>query len=240
MDQITVTLKKAAAEIGFALTEEQINSFNNYYQLLIEWNKKINLTAITEPKEVAVKHFIDSLTCLKIVAIPPGAKILDIGTGAGFPGIPLKIFRPDLNITLMDSLNKRVTFLNEVITNLGLTDIRALHDRAEDFGRKKEQREKYDYVISRAVARLAVLSEYCLPCVKINGYFISQKGPDIAEELSEANKAIEVLGGSPADVHKLQLPLIEDGRSLVVIKKIKPTPTPYPRKAGTPAKKPII
>ncbi|MEG6522719.1 16S rRNA (guanine(527)-N(7))-methyltransferase RsmG [Desulfotomaculum sp. 1211_IL3151] len=239
MNELTEALKKAAAEIGFTLTEEQITSFKNFYLLLIEWNEKINLTAITEPTEVAVKHFIDSLTCLKTVEIPPGAKIVDIGTGAGFPGIPLKIFRSDLNITLMDSLNKRVTFLNEVIARLGLTDVRAVHDRAEDFGQKKEHREKYDYVISRAVARLAVLSEYCLPCTRVNGYFISQKGPDIDEELKEASKAIEVLGGAPADIHKLQLPLIEDGRSLVIIKKIKPTPTHYPRKAGTPAKKPV-
>ncbi|GAB6179187.1 16S rRNA (guanine(527)-N(7))-methyltransferase RsmG [Desulfotomaculum defluvii] len=240
MSEVTATLKKAADEIGLVLLEDQIHSFNTYYELIIDWNKKINLTAITEPREVAVKHFIDSLTCLNTIQITPHAKILDIGTGAGFPGIPLKIFRPDLSITLMDSLNKRVTFLNEVINNLGLTEIRALHDRAEDFGQKKEHREKYDYVISRAVARLAVLSEYCLPCVKLGGYFISQKGPDIVDELNEAKKAIHILGGSLENTHKLELPIIKDGRSLIVIKKDKLTPSEYPRKAGTPAKKPII
>ncbi|ABO51822.1 16S rRNA m(7)G-527 methyltransferase [Desulforamulus reducens MI-1] len=239
MNDLTITLKQAAKEMEFDLTENQTLAFEKYYNLLIEWNKNINLTAIIEPKEVALKHFIDSLTCLKILEIPCQANVLDIGTGAGFPGIPIKIFRPDINVTLMDSLNKRVNFLNEVIKKLGLTNICAIHDRAEDFGQKKEHREKYDYVLSRAVAKLKVLSEYCLPCTKLDGYFISQKGPDIDEEVKEASKAIEVLGGSLLNIHKLQLPFINDGRSLVVIKKVKQTPSVYPRKAGIPAKKPI-
>lgn len=240
MQSIKDVLIKAGAEINLEFNSRQLDLYEKYYELLIEGNNKFNLTTITEPTDVAVKHFIDSLTCLTILEFPEGASVLDVGTGAGFPGIPLKIFRQDLKITLMDSLGKKVNFLNETIQALGLQDIKGVHARAEDFGRIPEVREKYDFVISRAVAKLQVLAEYCLPCVKQGGYFISQKGPEIELEVKEANKAIERLGGSLKKVQKLNLPIIRDGRSLIVIKKEKNTPKEYPRKAGTPGKKPII
>ena len=232
-------LKETAPVFGFNLGEFQIELFQKYYQWLLTGNEKCNLTAITEPKDVAIKHFLDSLTCLLALDFPPGAKVLDVGTGAGFPGIPLKIFRPDLDVLLMDSLHKRVVFLQETIAHLGLASISAIQDRAEDFGRRGDYRERYDIVVSRAVARLSVLAEYCLPCVKIGGYFISQKGPDMDDELTESAKALEVLGGQLSEIKKLQLPVIGDSRSIVTIRKIKSTPGAYPRKAGTPAKKPI-
>lgn len=232
-------LKEAAPVLGFNLEEPQVELFQKYYQWLLSGNEKCNLTAITEPKDVAIKHFLDSLTCLLALDFPPGAKVLDVGTGAGFPGIPLKIFRPDLDVLLMDSLQKRVVFLQETITHLGLSSIWAIQDRAEDFGRRENGRENYDIVVSRAVARLSVLAEYCLPCVKVGGYFISQKGPDINDELTESAKALEILGGQLSEVKRLQLPVMGDARSIVVIEKIKSTPGAYPRKAGTPAKKPI-
>ncbi|SHF44349.1 16S rRNA m(7)G-527 methyltransferase [Desulforamulus putei DSM 12395] len=240
MEELITSLTKASQEMGFHLSDRQLQLFQQYYDCVLQGNQKFNLTAITEPLEVAVKHFIDSLTCLAAVNFPAGARVLDVGTGAGFPGLPLKIYRPDLDVTLMDSLKKRIIFLNETLASLGLTGIRAIHDRAEDFGRRAEHRETYDFVVSRAVARLAVLAEYCMPCVKINGYFISQKGPEIEEEVQEAGKAIMTLGGQLAEVKKMKLPLIQDGRSLVIIKKIQSTPKTYPRKAGTPAKKPIL
>ncbi|GAB6159131.1 16S rRNA (guanine(527)-N(7))-methyltransferase RsmG [Desulfotomaculum varum] len=240
MNELLISLTRAAQEAGISLSDRHLRLFEQYYQCLLEGNQKFNLTAITEPLEVAVKHFIDSLTCLTAVNFPRAANLLDVGTGAGFPGLPIKIYRPDLNVTLMDSLNKRIVFLKETIDTLGLSDIKAVHDRAEDFGRRPAHRENYDIVVSRAVARLAVLAEYCLPCVKPGGYFISQKGPDIEQEVQEAAKAIKLLGGQLMEVKKMQLPIIKDGRSLVVIKKIQPTPGAYPRKAGIPAKKPIL
>lgn len=240
MSELKTALKNAAEDMEFIFSPEQLELFQKYYEMILEGNQKFNLTAITEPRDVAVKHFIDSLTCLKVADVPQGARVLDVGTGAGFPGLPLKIYRPDLDVTLMDSLNKRVGFLNDTITALGLRDIQAIHDRAEDFAQRPEHREKYDFVVSRAVARLAVLAEYCLPCVKVNGYFISQKGPAIEEEVQEGDKAFKTLGGQLQEVKKLNLPLIQDGRSLVIIKKVQSTPKAYPRKAGTPAKKPIL
>ncbi|CCO08323.1 16S rRNA (guanine(527)-N(7))-methyltransferase RsmG [Desulforamulus hydrothermalis] len=240
MNELLNSLTRAAQETNIPLSNHHLQLFEQYYQCLLEGNQKFNLTAITEPLEVAVKHFIDSLTCLTAVNFPQAARLLDVGTGAGFPGLPIKIYRPDLNVTLMDSLNKRIVFLKETLNTLGLSNIQAVHDRAEDFGRRPADRENYDIVVSRAVARLAVLAEYCLPCVKPGGYFISQKGPDIEQEVQEAARAIKILGGQLTEVKKIQLPLIGDGRSLVVIKKIQPTPATYPRKAGLPAKKPIL
>lgn len=240
MSVLISTLKQAAQEIGLNLTDKQLDLFQRYYDLLLEWNEKINLTAITEPREVAIKHFIDSLSCLSVLDIPVGASVVDIGTGAGFPGIPLKIYRPDLKITLMDSLNKRINFLNLTIDTLGLSDIQAVHARAEDFGQNPIYREKFDFAISRAVARLVVLVEYCLPPVKVNGYFISQKGPDMQDEATEAGKAIKTLGGHLQKLENLYLPILKDGRSIIVIKKDNTTPKAYPRKAGTPSKKPLL
>ncbi|WP_072914197.1 16S rRNA (guanine(527)-N(7))-methyltransferase RsmG [Desulforamulus aeronauticus] len=240
MSELTRILQQAGEQAGFSFSEKQIVLFEQYFDLLVKGNEKINLTSLTDPQEVAIKHFIDSLTCLTALTLPVGSQVLDVGTGAGFPGIPLKIYRNDLKITLMDSLQKRVNFLNETLQDLGLQDSRAIHDRAEDFAQRKEQRESYDLVVSRAVARLAVLAEYCLPCVKIGGYFISQKGPTIEDEVRESTKALVILGGEIEEVKKLSLPVIQDGRSIVVIKKISPTPKQYPRKAGMPAKKPLL
>ena len=240
MSELVNVLQQAGQDAGFTFSEKQILLFQQYFDLLLEGNEKMNLTSITDPQEVAIKHFIDSLTCLTALKLPAGSHVLDVGTGAGFPGIPLKIYRNDLKITLMDSLQKRVNFLNETLQTLALQDIRAIHDRAEDFAQRKEHRESYDLVVSRAVARLAVLVEYCLPCVKIGGYFISQKGPTIEEEVNESSKALVILGGEIEEIKKLNLPIIQDGRSMVVIKKIHPTPKQYPRKAGVPAKKPLV
>ncbi len=206
-------------------------------ELLLEWNEKINLTAITDPKEIILKHFIDSITISK--QIKENAKVVDVGTGAGFPGIPLKIIREDIEITLLDSLNKRINFLNEVIEKLKLTKIETIHGRAEEFGQNKKNREQYNYAISRAVANLATLEEYLLPLVTINGYTISMKGPEIEEELEQGKKSILVLGGKLEKIEKFELPQSDMGRSLVIIKKIKQTPLKYPRKAGMPAKEPI-
>ena len=230
-------VKKACEKIEISLNDEQAQKFENYYNLLTEWNEKINLTRIVEPQEVALKHFADSLTVLKYCDIPKNASVIDVGTGAGFPGIPLKIYRPDIKLTLLDSLNKRVNFLNEVAKKNNL-EIKTLHSRAEDAGRKKDEREKYDTALSRAVARLNVLCEYCIPFLKIGGNFIAMKGFDLSEELDEAKSAIKLLGGEIISVNEFNL----DGagkRTIVVIKKIKPTPNAYPRISGKIKSKPL-
>lgn len=230
-------VKKACEKIEISLNDEQAQKFENYYNLLTEWNEKINLTRIVEPQEVALKHFADSLTVLKYCDIPQNAFVIDVGTGAGFPGIPLKIYRPDIKLTLLDSLNKRVNFLNEVAKKNNL-EIKTLHSRAEDAGRKKDEREKYDTALSRAVARLNVLCEYCIPFLKIGGNFIAMKGPDLSEELDEAKSAIKLLGGEINSVNEFNL----DGagkRTIVVIKKIKPTPNAHPRISGKIKSKPL-
>lgn len=230
-------VKKACEKIEISLNDEQAQKFENYYNLLTEWNEKINLTRIVEPQEVALKHFADSLTVLKYCDIPQNASVIDVGTGAGFPGIPLKIYRPDIKLTLLDSLNKRVNFLNEVAKKNNL-EIKTLHSRAEDAGRKKDEREKYDTALSRAVARINVLCEYCIPFLKIGGNFIAMKGPDLSEELDEAKSAIKLLGGEINSVNEFTL----DGagkRTIVVIKKIKPTPNAYPRISGKIKSKPL-
>lgn len=228
-------LAKRAMQFGINLSEEQQNEFYQYMQLLLEWNEKMNLTAITEPKEVLVKHFVDSMSIAPY--IEPADKILDIGTGAGFPGVPLKIVLPQNSFTLLDSLNKRIQFLQEVIEKLQLEQIEAIHGRAEEFC--KEKREEYDIVVSRAVAKLNVLLEYMLPFVKIGGRCICMKALDIEEELDEAKKAIEVLGGVVEKVEEVTLESTDITRKIVMIKKKKETPKKYPRKAGTPSKEPI-
>lgn len=219
------------------LTDNQIEQFYTYMQLLIEWNEKINLTTIIEPKEIITKHFVDSLTIEKY--IEQGKNVIDIGTGAGFPGIPLKICRPDLKITLVDSLNKRINFLNEVINELQLKDINTIHARAEEIGKNKMHREKYDYATSRAVANLSTLSEYLMPLILVGGKCICMKSLEIDEELEKSKKAIKILGGTIEKVDKFMLPKSDIGRSIILIKKIKNTPNKYPRKAGTPSKEPI-
>ncbi len=219
------------------LSDEKSKKFNNYMNLVLDWNEKINLTAIKEEDEFVLKHFIDSLTVKDFIT--DGSSVIDVGTGAGFPGIPLKIYNNSLKITLLDSLNKRVKFLDEVIKDLDLKDIKAVHGRAEDISRMKEHREKYDVSISRAVAQLNVLVEYLLPFVKVGGKCICMKGPNAEEEVKNAKNAIKILGGEVESVNKFVLPGTDMERNIIVIKKIKNTNNKYPRKAGTPTKEPL-
>ena len=230
-------LISCADKMGFSLSNEQALSLEKYYQILVDYNNKVNLTALTDPKEVAVKHFVDSLTLLK-APIPEGAKIADIGAGAGFPSVPAGIFRPDLDLTLIDSLNKRITFLNYLSEELG-RPLTAVHARAEEAGRQKEMREGFDVVCARGVAKIYLLCEYCLPLVKKGGILVAMKGPDPEEEIKEAKKAIFELGGKLEEVIKFNLP-DESGRSLVIIKKTSTTPNKYPRQSAKIAKSPLI
>lgn len=231
--------QKDLEELHIALDEKQLCQFMSYYELLMEWNQIMNLTAITNFDEVCKKHFIDSLSLVKAYEIDTPVSIMDIGTGAGFPGIPLKIAFPDLKITLLDSLNKRVGFLKTVIENLKLENIEALHGRAEDFAKKEIYREQYDLCVSRAVSNLSTLSEYCIPYIKINGRFISYKSEKLTEEVKDAEHAIFVLGGRVENQIEFKIPGSDIYRNLLVIYKEKETPANYPRKAGIPLKKPI-
>lgn len=216
---------------------EQLEQFFEYMNMLIEWNEKMNLTAITEPNEIILKHFIDSITILK--EIKDDSTIVDVGTGAGFPGIPLSIMNPTLKITLVDSLNKRLIFLQEVVKRLKLENIEIIHARAEELGQNKKYRESFDVATSRAVANLSTLSEYLVPLVKINGKVISMKAANAHEEINAAQKAIEVLGGRIEKIDEFNLPQTDIGRTIIVINKEKITPSKYPRKAGVPGKEPI-
>jgi len=227
------------SELGITLTDTQKKQFIRFYELLVEWNKVMNLTGITEYEEVVEKHFIDSLSLVNAIDIYECKNVIDIGTGAGFPGIPLKIAFPHLKITLLDSLNKRIKFLNTVIDELGLEDIHTIHGRAEDFAKQEDYREQYDLCVSRAVANLSTLSEYCLPYVKVDGMFIPYKSGDIEEELYNSKKAVQILGGKIENTIKFELPGTDIGRSFVKIKKIKNTGKKYPRKAGLPSKEPL-
>ena len=224
------------AEIGVNLNDAQCAQFERYYELLIEWNKRINLTRITEPDEVVIKHFVDSLTLLKYCEIPQNAKVIDVGTGAGFPGIPLKIARPDIELTLLDSLNKRLNFLREVCDDIG-EQSELVHSRAEEGSRKSEYRDSFDVAVSRAVARLNVLAEYCLPYVKIGGQFIAMKGPELSQELNEAKNAVNILGGKVETVEEFEL--CGSGRTIVTIIKEKQTPKTYPRHSSKIKSKPL-
>lgn len=226
-------------ELNIQLDDRQMEQFNTYYELLVEWNKVMNLTGITEKEEVNEKHFIDSLSVVKAIDVNSVHSVIDIGTGAGFPGIPLKIAFPHLKIVLLDSLNKRINFLNTVIDTLGLKNIYTIHGRAEDYAKQTEYREQFDVCVSRAVANLSTLSEYCIPYVKTGGMFIPYKSGEIDEELLNAKKAIHILGGKLEDVVKFQLPNSEINRSFVIISKKMNTSKKYPRKAGLPTKEPL-
>lgn len=239
MDKNVDNLKNKLSQLLIDYSESQIEKLLKYYEMLIEKNKVMNLTAITEFDEVVEKHFIDSLSIVRIIDTKKVHNIIDVGTGAGFPGIPVKIMFPHIKVTLIDSLNKRVNFLNEVIENLELSDIEAYHGRAEDYGRDKKFREKYDVCVSRAVANLASLSEYCMPFVKPDGYFISYKAGDCEEEIDNSKNAIKILSGKIEKVEKFSLPNSEISRSFIKIKKIKNLSNKYPRKSGIPSRNPL-
>ena len=224
-------------KISITFTDTQLEQFRMYYEMLVEKNKVMNLTGITEWNEVLEKHFLDSISLIRAIDLDQELTVMDMGTGAGFPGIPLKIAFPKLKVTLADSLNKRVLFLQEVIDSLKLEGIEAIHGRAEDLARDKKYREQYDLAVSRAVANLSTLSEYCLPFVKIGGKFISYKSGEIEEEVSSSKSAVFLLGGKI--INSVKFELGESGRSFIVIDKVNGTPKSYPRKAGTPSKKPL-
>ena len=230
-------LTNALAKANITLSDNQKQQFQRYYEMLIEWNNKMNLTAITEEKEVSIKHFYDSVTLLMFADVPVGAKIIDVGTGAGFPGIPLKIVRPDIKLTLLDSLNKRLLFLNEVCTSLKI-DAEIIHKRAEEGGRDRNLRENFDIATSRAVANMNTLSEYCMPFVKVGGKFVAMKGKNGVEELEKGIGAVKILGGEKEKLSEFTLPT-GDERTIIVIKKVKPTPKAYPRQNGKIKSKPL-
>ena len=236
-EQFKDLLKEELKNLSIDISDIQAEQFYTYMDLLVAWNKKINLTAITEANEIIIKHFIDSLIISKY--LQEGKNVMDIGTGAGFPGIPLKIINKDIHIDLVDSLNKRITFLNEVIIKLELKNINAIHSRAEDLARIVKYREKYDIVVSRAVARLNILLEYMMPFVKVGGVCICMKGSNI-EDLEESKKAIDILGGKIEKVEEINLPNTDIKRHNIIIKKVKNISNEYPRKAGIPSKNPII
>ena len=236
----TAQFEKDLKELGIVLNKKQVNQFMKYYELLVEWNSFMNLTGITEFDEVMKKHFVDSVSLVKACDLEEkDVFLIDIGTGAGFPGLPLKIVFPNLKVTLLDSLNKRIKFLDEVILQLGLEDIDTIHGRAEDFAKPDKLREKYDICVSRAVANLATLSEFCLPFVKVGGCFVSYKSEKISDEANDAQKAITMLGGNVKEQIEFMLPDSDIYRNLFVIEKTSDTPKRFPRKAGMPAKEPL-
>ncbi|TDQ38347.1 16S rRNA (guanine(527)-N(7))-methyltransferase RsmG [Aureibacillus halotolerans] len=233
------TFERLVGEMGIRLTSEQLQQFQHYYAILVEWNEVMNLTSITEEGEVYEKHFYDSLTPTQFIDFSKVTSICDVGSGAGFPGIPLKICFPHLQLTIVDSLQKRIGFLNHLSVQLGLNNVALYHDRAEFFGRKEGIRESFDVVTSRAVARMSVLSEFCLPLVKKGGTFMALKGSRANDELTEGQAAIHLLGGELEDIHTLELPIEKSVRTIVTVKKKRLTPKKYPRKAGLPNRSPL-
>lgn len=233
-------LKSLAAQIEIELDEVQLEQFEIFYKLVVEWNKKINLTAIVEPREFIIKHLADSLTVWDDEKFSCVRKIIDVGTGAGFPGIPIKIFRPNTEIILLDSLSKRVEFLKRVVSELDLKNVTCVHGRAEDFAKQKNFREQFDLATVRAVARLNIISEYCLPFVKVGGIFAAMKSKQFREEISEAETAIKILGGGEINFTEKILPSLPDIRAVIYIEKKFSTPKKYPRNAGTPTKNPLV
>ncbi|MBS4196563.1 16S rRNA (guanine(527)-N(7))-methyltransferase RsmG [Lederbergia citri] len=226
-------------EKGIQLNSNQLSMFERYYELLVEWNEKMNLTAITDKEEVYLKHFFDSVTATFYIDFTKPVKMCDVGAGAGFPSIPIKICFPEIDLSIVDSLNKRITFLEHLSSELGLKNTHFYHDRAETFARKPEFREQFDIVTARAVARMSVLSELCLPLVKEGGQFVAMKAANAEEELKAADRALKQLGGKLSTVHSFTLPIEESNRNIIVISKNKKTPNKYPRKPGTPNKLPL-
>ncbi|MBU3101451.1 MULTISPECIES: 16S rRNA (guanine(527)-N(7))-methyltransferase RsmG [Clostridium] len=233
-------LNEASNNVGLKFDQKKYDQFMLYKDLIKEWNEKINLTAIKEDEAIVQKHFIDSMKVFKFDQLKNAKNVIDIGTGGGFPGIPMKIIKPEVNIVLLDSLNKRIIFLNEVINRLNLKNIKAIHGRAEDFAKEKQYREKFDVAVSRAVANLTVLSEYCIPYVKVGGYFVAMKGPAVEEEIKLSKNAIRLLGGQIEHIEKVQIEGSDLNHNLVIIKKISQTHKKYPRKAGIVAKVPLF
>lgn len=227
----------ACEDVGLEFDEEKYNKFIKYKDILKFWNNKINLTTIVEDEDIIKKHFIDCIEIFKFSPLKDISNVIDIGTGAGFPGIPMKIVNPKIKVVLLDSLNKRINFLNQVISHIELNDIKCIHGRAEDFSKDTEYREKFDAAVSRAVANLTVLSEFCIPYIKLDGYFVAMKGPSVENEIKESRKAVSILGGKIEDIVKIEND--DFNHNLVVIKKIKRTPNMYPRKAGIVSKKPL-
>lgn len=231
--------EQSLKEKGIDLSPVQLDQFETYFKLLVEWNEKVNLTAITEKEEVYLKHFYDSISPSFFVDLSGEKTICDVGAGAGFPSIPLKICFPSLKVSIVDSLNKRITFLKNLTETLGLDHVNLYHDRAETFGKLADQREQYDFVTARAVARLSVLSELCLPLVKVGGQFVALKGAGAEDEMTTGKKAVTILGGKIKEDHHFQLPKEDSDRHIVIINKVKSTPKKYPRKPGTPNKQPL-
>jgi len=239
MKDFRTVLIQGARHMDIELDQWQVEMFDSYMRLLKEWNLKLNLTSITEENEIVVKHFLDSMTCAATGFISDGQRAIDVGTGAGFPAIPIKILYPGLKMVLLDSLNKRVDFLRTLISCLGLEGVEAYHGRAEELAREEGYREAFDLCLSRAVAHLSILSEYCIPFINRDGKFLAMKGPSFEEELQEARNAIEILGGKVYDTREFVLPGTEIKHYIVIITKVSNTPSKYPRKAGKPAKNPI-
>ncbi|MCI5534299.1 MAG: 16S rRNA (guanine(527)-N(7))-methyltransferase RsmG [Firmicutes bacterium] len=235
-----INLKDAILETGLACSDDQVNKFETYMQGILAWNEKVNLTRITQPDEFIVKHFLDSLVCCTHKEYQNARKIIDVGTGAGFPGIPLAIMSADKNFVLMDSLGKRLKIIDELCAEAGISNVETIHARAEELARNKQHREKYDLCVSRAVANMAVLAEYCLPFIKVGGCLMAYKGPEAAEEAEAAKNAIKLLGGNLAEIYDASLEKYDISHKIVVIKKVKNTVSKYPRKAGTPTKEPLL
>ena len=232
-------LKKGIEDFGLEANEKVLSDFQKYKELLVEWNQKMNLTGIEDEKEVFIKHFLDSISAVTKGYIQNGMSLIDVGTGAGFPGLPLRICLPELKVTLLDSLNKRINFLQEVSSKLSIDDIEFIHGRAEDFGKNEDYREKYDIATARAVAGLPVLMEFCVPFIKVGGYFVCLKGPNANLELEESKKAMEVLGVEYIEKIDVKLPESDLNHNILIFKKVKNTPSKYPRKAGKVSKNPI-